>query len=190
VLMSKEGDDFNAIDPNHIADRDGRHWLLYGSFWTGIKMRRMDPGTGKLSAEDAGTYSLAQRLEPTGAPDPIEAPFMVERNGYYYLFASYDYCCKGAQSTYYTAYGRSAGITGPFAGRTGNAMLQGGGTVILRADLKEQQRWRGPGHCAILRDDGQDYIVYHAYDVQNHAIPTLRIAPLIWSDDGWPTVKT
>jgi arabinan endo-1,5-alpha-L-arabinosidase len=190
VLMSHEGDDYNAIDPARFVDLKGRHWLIWGSFWSGIKMRRIDPSSGKPMNGDAKIYSLASRPEPTGAPDPIEAPFMIERKGYYYLFASYDYCCKGVQSTYYTAVGRSKDVTGPFLGRTGASMAQGFGTVILRADLKEQGRWRGPGHCAVFDDGGQDYIVYHAYDKLNHGAPTLRIDPIIWTDDGWPSVKS
>ena len=189
VLMSREDDDFNAIDPARFADLKGRHWLLWGSFWSGIKMRRIDPISGKPLAGDARIYSLASRPEPGGAPDPIEAPFMIERKGYYYLFASYDYCCKGVQSTYYTAVGRSKEVTGPFVGRSGQGMAQGSGTVILRADLKEQGRWRGPGHCAVFCDEGRYYIVYHAYDKANHGAPTLRIEPLTWTDDDWPTVQ-
>ncbi len=65
-------------------------------------------------------------------------------------------------------------------------MLRGYGTVILRADFRDRDRFRGPGHCAILRDPAQDYIVYHAYDVKNQGKPTLRIAPLSWSRDDWP----
>jgi arabinan endo-1,5-alpha-L-arabinosidase len=68
-------------------------------------------------------------------------------------------------------------------------MRQGFGTVLVRADFRDRDRFRGPGHCAILRDRGRDYIVYHAYDAANHGTPTLRIAPLQWSPDGWPTAK-
>src|SRR5436305_4536764 len=35
VLSSGPGDDFNALDPNLVQDRDGSLWLSYGSFWTG-----------------------------------------------------------------------------------------------------------------------------------------------------------
>jgi arabinan endo-1,5-alpha-L-arabinosidase len=115
---------------------------------------------------------------------------MFQRGGVYYLFASYDYCCKGVRSTYCTAYGRSREVTGPFLGRDGGAMPDGRGTVILRADLKEKRRWRGPGGCGVLRDGARDYIVYHAYDAWHHGIPTLWIAPLSWSSDGWPTAET
>jgi arabinan endo-1,5-alpha-L-arabinosidase len=190
VLMSREGDDFNAIDPNHFVDRAGRNWLLYGSFWTGIKMRRLDALTGKLLPGESRVFSLARRPVPTGGPEAIEGSFMFERRARYYLFASYDYCCMGALSTYYTAYGRAAEVTGPFAGREGGAMLGGSGTVILRADLQKRDRWRGPGGCGVFRDGAKDYIVYHAYDAWHDGIPTLRIAPLVWSEDGWPVADT
>ena len=190
VLMSREGDDFNAIDPNHFVDLEGRNWLVFGSFWTGIKSRRLDPLTGKLLGAQERVFCLARRPVPTGGPEAIEGPFMFERRGNYYLFASYDYCCMGARSTYYTAYGRAREVTGPFLGRDGGAMLCGSGTVILKADLQEKERWRGPGGCGVFRDGDHDYIVYHAYDAWRHGIPTLRIAPLKWSGDGWPAADT
>ena len=69
-------------------------------------------------------------------------------------------------------------------------MLQGGGTIFLRADLQEQQRFRGPGHAGAFRDkDGTDYVVYHAYDRQNKGAPTLRIARIRWGADGWPVAE-
>ena len=48
VLMSKDGDDFNAIDPFRIDVSDGRAYLAFGSFWSGIKLSELDPATGKL----------------------------------------------------------------------------------------------------------------------------------------------
>jgi arabinan endo-1,5-alpha-L-arabinosidase len=64
--------------------------------------------------------------------------------GAYWLFASYDYCCKGVNSTYYTVVSRADKITGPYLGKDGSAMMQGGGTIFLRADLPEQERSAAP----------------------------------------------
>ena len=187
VLMSTEKDDFNAIDPNFIKDREGRHWLALGSFWTGLKLFALDPKTGKLAKPGEKPWSIARRPAPAGGPAPVEAPFIIDHGGYYWLLASYDYCCKGVNSTYYTVVGRSKAITGPYLGKDGSAMMQGGGTIFLRADLQEQQRFRGPGHPGAFRDrDGTDYVVYHAYDRQNKGASTMRIAPIRWGADGWP----
>jgi len=186
VVLSTEKDNFNAIDPNHFVDLQGKHWLALGSFWSGIKLFALNPGTGKLLAANEKPFSIARRLAPAGAAAPIEAPYLFSHGGYYYLLASYDYCCKGVNSTYYTVVGRSKDIHGPYLGEDGSKMMDGQGTVILKADLREKERFRGPGHSAWLSDGGTDYIVYHAYDKTQGGAPTLRIAPVRWTADGWP----
>jgi arabinan endo-1,5-alpha-L-arabinosidase len=181
VLESQTSDDFNALDPNRVIDRSGKHWLAFGSFWTGLKIVPLDPRTG-MPPPDAQRSNLARRPR---APDAIEAVFIIQRAGNYYLFASFDFCCRGADSSYYTVVGRSPDILGPYVDRSGKPMMGGGGTLVLAADAGER-RWRGPGHIAILRDAGKDYIVYHAYDADHSGRPTLRIAPLGWTEDNWP----
>jgi len=181
VLESQTSDDFNALDPNRVIDREGKHWLAFGSFWTGLKMVQLDPQSGK-PLPDALRHDLARRPK---APDAIEAVFIIERAGHYYLFASFDFCCRGANSSYYTVVGRSRDVLGPYVDRAGKPMMEGGGTLVLAAQAGDA-RWRGPGHIAILRDEGNDYIVYHAYDADHNGRPTLRIAPLGWTEDNWP----
>lgn len=187
VVGSSPGDDFNAIDPAFVAGTDGRHWLSLGSFWTGLKLFALDPKTGKLLRPDDKPRALAARPVPAGAPSIVEAPFIFARDGWYWLLASYDYCCKGVNSTYYTVVARSRTVEGPYLGKDGSSMLAGGGTILLRADLQEKQRFRGPGHVGHFRDtDGTDWIAYHAYDREAKGAPTLRLARLRWSADGWP----
>jgi arabinan endo-1,5-alpha-L-arabinosidase len=189
VIVSTEKDDFNAIDPNLFVDHDGRAWLSLGSFWGGIMLFELDPKTGKLRNPETKPIVLAKRLAPIGAAAPIEAPFIFAHGGYHYLLASYDYCCKGVNSTYYTVVGRARDVRGPYLGEDGSRMLDGQGTVILKADLQEKGRFRGPGHSAFLSDGGKDYIVYHAYDKEHGGAPTLRIAPIRWTADGWPRAE-
>ena len=189
VVESTRESDFNAIDPNHVIDREGRHWLSLGSFWTGIKLFELDPATGKLLEPRAAPVSLAKRRAPAGAPAPVEAPFIVARPDHYYLFVSYDYCCKGVNSTYYVAMGRARNITGPYAGRDGSKLLDGEGTVFIRP-FAEDGRFQGQGHNGFLHDeDGRDYVVYHAYDRQNDGKSVLRISPVVWGADGWPELR-
>lgn len=182
VIRSTPSDDFNAIDPNAFDDTEGRQWLAFGSFWSGLKLIRLDPTSGLRSAEDDKVHAVASRRR-TGA---IEAPFVIRRGDFYYLFASFDFCCRGTASTYYTVVGRSKNSTGPYRDREGKKMMDGGGLRVLHADLDPSKRFVGPGHVAILREPKQDYIVYHAYDTQARGAPTLRIQPLGWTDDGWP----
>jgi len=115
----------------------------------------------------------------------IEAPYIVYKNGYYYLFVSFDLCCRGVESTYKIVVGRSSNITGTYKSKNGISMKSGGGTLLLSGS----DRWRGPGHCAVLMEDDADWLVYHAYDGQNNGIPTLRISELYWDADGWPTLE-
>lgn len=188
VVESRPSDDFNAIDPAFIAAQDGRHWLALGSFWTGLKLFELDPRTGKPLRPGAKPIAIAKRPVPAGAPSIVEAPYIFARDGWYWQVASYDYCCKGVNSTYYTVIGRARRVEGPYLGKDGSSMLEGGGTILLRADLQEKQRFRGPGHAGHFRDrDDTDYLVYHAYDREARGAPTLRIAKLAWGADGWPT---
>jgi arabinan endo-1,5-alpha-L-arabinosidase len=191
VLQSKVGDDFNAIDPNLVLDESGQAWLAFGSFWNGIKMRKLDRKTGKLSTEDTRLYSLASRERPdNAAPAPlglppnwqaIEAPFIVEHGAYYYLFVSFDLCCRGTRSTYKTMVGRSRTVTGPYVDKNGKSMMEGGGSPLLIGN----KRWLGPGGESVLMQKDADIIVFHAYDATT-GHPFLQISTIAWND-GWPS---
>ncbi len=190
VLKSVAGDDFNAIDPNVVLDAKDQPWLSFGSFWSGIKMRRLDAATGKPSAADSKVYSLATRTQPEGAPpaqpnlppdwEAIEAPFVVHHDGFYYLFVSFDLCCRGVKSTYRVMVGRSFAVNGPYVDASGKAMLEGGGTELLTGNA----RWRGPGGESVLQRPEGDILVFHAYDAKTGK-PALQVSTLTWKD-GWP----
>ncbi|MES1200067.1 MAG: arabinan endo-1,5-alpha-L-arabinosidase [Pseudomonadota bacterium] len=178
VLESQQHDRFNAIDPNLVLDQNGGAWLVWGSFWSGIKGAKVDVATGKLDERDHEIHNLAARPDPV---DAIEAPYVIQHNGFYYLFCSYDFCCRGVNSTYFVACGRSQNVMGPYEGVNGQ-MMRGGASVVIQAN----DRFKGPGHCAVLHESDRDFLVYHAYDAQNGGRPTLRISQIYWTPDGWP----
>jgi arabinan endo-1,5-alpha-L-arabinosidase len=192
VLRSRLEDDFNAIDPNLVLDEKGQPWLSFGSFWTGIKMRRIDLKTGLLSSEDTKLYSLASRKRPKNpSPNPpglpgnwqaIEAPFIVHHADYYYLFVSFDLCCRGTKSTYKTMVSRSREVTGPYLDAEGEPMLDGGGSALLLGN----SRWVGPGGESLLQQKDGDIIVFHAYDSKSGEA-YLQISTITWVN-GWPKV--
>lgn len=190
VLKSTRADDFNAIDPNIVLDKQGHPWLSFGSFWSGIKMRRIDPVTGKPSSADPTLYSLASRAMPDRREPPkpglpadrqaIEAPFIVRHGHFFYLFVSFDLCCRGTASTYRTIVGRSRDVTGTYVDKDGKPMLKGGGTLLLAAN----SRWLGPGGESLLQRPEGDILVFHAYDAVTGK-PALQISTLTWQN-GWP----
>ena len=191
VLESLATDNFNAIDPNLVLDKKGAAWLVFGSFWDGIKMRRLDDA-GMLSKSDTTLYSLARRAKPTADAgsgsatlppnwEAIEAPFIVRRGGFYYLFTSWDLCCRGLKSTYKTMVGRSQSVTGPYTDATGTPLAQGGGTPVLLPNA----RWLGPGGQSVLiNSKGEDLIVFHAYD-STTGKPYLQLSTIDWKGN-WP----
>ncbi|HEX3763303.1 MAG TPA: arabinan endo-1,5-alpha-L-arabinosidase [Kofleriaceae bacterium] len=174
VICSASTDDWNALDPAAFVDQDGNVWLALGSFWSGLKLISLD-STG--ARQGTAFYALATR---TNTAD--EASYLVHHGDYYYLFESVDFCCRGVDSTYKIMVGRSTDITGPYVDQTGTPLLSDGGMLVLQGN----DRWKGPGHNSILHTAAGDYNVYHSYDAQANGEPTLRIAQMTWSSDGWP----
>ena len=201
VCESTQQDDYNAIDPNILPLSKDKLALTFGSFWSGIKLMYLDAHTGKpfpqalQQTSDNATADNSAANKPTTAspnsiialarrpsPDAIEAPFLIKRGKYYYLFVSFDFCCRGVNSTYNIRVGRAAKVEGPYLDRDGKPMLDGGGTPVLAT----QGNVIGPGHCAILHAAGTDYLAYHFYDGSQNGRPTLQIRPIAWNRDAWP----
>lgn len=184
-----ERDFWNAIDPNLIVDEQGTGWLNFGSFWGGIKMVKLNSDyTGVSHPEE--WYTLSKRPRNNGLEDSdpgngaVEAPFIIKRGSYYYLFVSYDYCCRGLQSNYYVVAGRATDVRGPFLDREGNRLTAGGGTVVCKGN----DQWAGVGHNGICSFNGTDYMVLHGYSIDDNGKPKLIVRPIKWTEDGWPEI--
>ncbi len=175
VIESRSSDTFNAIDPNLVVAPDGRWWLSFGSFWSGIKLVELNPATGKRAG--AAMHSIAGR-----GGGAIEAPVIVARGTYFYLWVSFDRCCQGAASTYRVMVGRASSITGPYLDRAGTPMTSGGGTQVLAGHGSVH----GPGHQAVLADTDGDLLVYHYYADNGAAL--LGINRIGYDTAGWPFV--
>lgn len=190
VLQSvPDRDLWNAIDPNIIVDEQGTPWMSFGSFWGGIKLVQLADNMTEV-AEPQQWYSLAKRERPAFTPDDhagpaeIEAPFIFQHGDFYYLFVSYGKCCRGEESTYHLAVGRSKDVRGPYLDQNGIDMAVGGGTVILEGN----DEWYGAGHNSLYTFDDQDYLVFHAYEAADEGLQKLKIAPVEWTN-GWPEIE-
>jgi len=189
VIQSVPGRDlWNAIDPNLIMDEKNTPWLVYGSFWEGMKLVKLKEDLTKV-AEPEIWYTVASRKRDYILPDSvagdaaIEAPFIFKKGKFFYLFVSFDYCCRGEKSTYKMMVGRSEKVYGPYVDRDGVPMTLGGGTTVLEGD----KSWHGVGHNAVVSFDGTDYLVFHGYDANDNGRSKLRIEKLNWLNE-WPAM--
>lgn len=188
VIMSQPGvNDWNAIDPNVIVDRDGQAWLTFGSFWDGIQLVRLDKDM-KTPVGEPRTIARRRSNKTAGDTKPganaIEAPFIIFNDGYYYLFASHDYCCKGLNSTYKTVVGRSRNVEGPYVDRDGVDMADGGGTLLIG----ETDTYSGVGHCSVYRFGDRWMFVAHGYDKNKNGASKLVLRDIRW-EGGWPFLE-
>ncbi len=185
VIVSQRGGDFNAIDPSVFTDFEGKQWMAYGSYWSGLKMFQLDPATGKR-LNGAKTIAIAARPGVPGTP--IEAPAIYPHDGWYYCFINWN---GGAR--YNIRMGRSQNPTGPFLDRDGKDLVQNGGSLFLTSTFDDgtgrmPDDQVGPGHVGILKDGEQFYVSTHYEGSRFTGATTVNINRLIWDADGWPRV--
>lgn len=199
IVASKENrNNWNAIDPNFIIDEKGKPWMTWGSFWDGIQMVRLDK---KMHVKKgAKPLTIARRHNPNDTdvePNPtskfagtnaIEAPFIMHHGDYYYLFVSWDYCCRGIKSNYRVAVGRSKNVAGPYLDRNGKDMNNGGGTIILEGD---KQEYEAMGHCSAYHFPtlAHDLFICHGYSIAKNGASILVKKRIEWTADGWLELK-
>jgi arabinan endo-1,5-alpha-L-arabinosidase len=178
VIQTSKEDNYNAIDPAVIKTSSGELWMAFGSYWSGIKLIRLDTETGLRSGDDTRVYALAWN-------EAIEAAHLFEHDGWYYLFLNWGQCCRGIRSTYNIRVGRSRTITGPYVDRNGRQLLQRGGTLLLETDGP----FIGPGHANVFRNRDEFVFHCHFYDATNRGRSRLATMDLSWGSDGWPVVS-
>jgi arabinan endo-1,5-alpha-L-arabinosidase len=181
--------DYNAIDSALFVDNDGKAYLFWGSYWTGLKAVEIDAKTGKPSRYVPGDLKIpADYVAVASRPDTsIEAPYVIRRGKYYYLFVSWGTTLDDVNSTYRIAVGRSEKPLGPYIDKEGKRMDQGGGTVIFTGT----DAWKGTGHNGFFRttQEGKnkgDWLIFHAYDAKDGRRGRLtQIRPLYWDESDW-----
>lgn len=193
VIESTKKDRFNAIDPAVVIDDEGRAWMSFGSFWDGIQLVRLKADMATVD-KSFRQQTIASRPKNTPrdtlapvAPGSkaIEAPFIYKREGWYYLFVSWDYCCRGLRSNYKVMVGRSQNVEGPYLDRNGIPMTQGGGTLVYKGD----EKYSAGGHSAAYRmPDGREIFICHGYSKEFEGESYLVMKEMKF-EDGWPVLE-
>jgi GH43 family beta-xylosidase len=171
-----------VIDASHFKDGDGKHYLLYkidGNSQgqpTPIYLREL-AGDGLSFAAGSQPVELIRNDPGSWEGGVVEAPWLIERRGTYYLFYSgnvYDH-------RYRTGVARSASLTGPYEKH---------GAPILG----NNERWVGPGHGSVVAIGGADYFVYHAWSAAPGGVNDgargrqVLVDRIAWNADGWPSI--
>jgi arabinan endo-1,5-alpha-L-arabinosidase len=193
---------WNAIDPSYIVTPANEHWLVYGSWHSGIVALSLNPATGKPdkleTLDDYGVRIARRQNSDANRWQAQEGPEIIynEKTGYYYLFLAYD----ELSVAYNTRVCRSSSITGPYVGIDGKDISQGGECWPMLTHpykFNLHSGWVGISHCGIFEDEakGEWYYTSQARlpantggNAYSNAIMMGHVRHIRWTDDGWPVV--
>ena len=195
------GWDVNAIDPAMMRGADNKIWMIYGSFNKGgIMITEVDSVSGKPIGKRT---SIANSWTGSGYGEG-EGACMFYHEDYYYLIYNKGGCCNGIASNYNMVIGRSLNPRGAFFDKSGKPMrtegVPSGGTAFFKHDDARgaDDRYYGPGHFGLYRENGIDYVSFHYYSQNGYypseeanykGAPTLGLGKLKWGEDGWPELS-
>ena len=208
---------YNCIDPSYIITPEGEHWLIYGSWHSGIVEIQINPQTGmplhelgtsvctslaqlesngygkRIYSRVAGSLTAAgwQRWQGSEGPEIIYNP----ATGYYYLFMAYDELAY----KYNTRVLRSKSINGPFLDITGADRTANPGVAypIVTHPYKwfySPTTWVGISHVAVFADAENNWYLAcqgRMEDSDNASLNANMLCHLrriLWTEDGWPIV--
>jgi arabinan endo-1,5-alpha-L-arabinosidase len=194
---------FNAIDPSYVVTPEGQHWLIYGSWHTGIAAVQLDAATGKPAQldniQDFGVRIAGRGNVNTERWQALEGAEIVYNaaTGYYYLFMAYD----ELSVAYNTRVARSTSITGPYYGKDGQNVSAGAQCWPMLTHpykFNNHTGWVGISHCAVIQDEanGKWYFSSQGRLPENvagitasNAVMMGQVREIEWTTDGWPVVS-
>lgn len=197
---------WNAIDPSYIITEDGKHYLVYGSWHSGIALVELDGETGKVKAElpnpwgdsdDIAAYGkLIATREMGNRWQASEGPEVIYHDGYYYLFLAYD----ALDIPYNTRVARAANIEGPYLGMDGTDVTNSGGDILPVVThpykFSSGYGWVGISHCCVF-DDGNGNWFFASQgrfpanvggNAYSNALMMGHVRSIRWTKEGWPLV--
>ena len=182
--------DFTTIDPQGFDDpTSGKRYLFWGSGFAPIQVQELAPDRASFAAGSSPTPIVVPR---TGQPyeNLVEGVWVTYHAPYYYVFYSGDACC-GSGAHYAVMVGRASTATGPYEFL--RASPNGAATPVLAA----AGRWSAPGHNSVIHAGADDWMLYHAIDVNqpylNPGNTSVSRRPMLldkitYQASGWPIV--
>lgn len=198
---------FNAIDPTYLVDKDGTHWLIYGSWHSGIAEVELNPETGLpktslgkpwgISTWNTNTYGKLIARRGTSRWQGSEGPEVVynPETGYYYMFLAYG----SLAVEYNTRVVRARSMNGPWLDINNNDAaydIQAEPVVTHPYKFSNSYGWVGISHCAVF-DDGNGNWFYSSQGRlpenvpgvnESNAVMMGHVRSIRWTEDGWPLV--
>ena len=190
----------NAIDPTVFYDKDGKLWLVYGSWSGGIFLLELDEETGLAihpgtSDEEAGVDVYYGKRLIGGGHKSIEGPYILydEDADCYYLFVSYG--SLTAHGGYQIRVFKSDKVDGEYVDMNGNYPQiedkdhsEFGLKLSGNYELPSLERaYMATGHnSAMVDDDGKRYIVYHTRFDNGQENHSPRVKQYFLNKEGWP----
>lgn len=190
----------NCIDPNLVKDRDGRLWMVYGSWSGGIFLLEIDEKTGlPIHPEEDKKNQIDSYFGKKllgGGHKSIEGPFILYDDvaDYYYLFVSFGWLAR--DGGYQIRLFRSKKVDGPYVDMYGKTFRRVShhdpyGLKLLGNYVfpSMEYGYKSPGHNSAMKDaDGKMYIVYHQrFDIPSE-MHEPRVHQLFRTANGWLTV--
>ncbi|MFZ5941094.1 MAG: arabinan endo-1,5-alpha-L-arabinosidase [Bacteroidota bacterium] len=205
---------YNAIDPTYIETPEGDHYLIHGSWHSGFALLQLNPTTGKpvnklgepyanSASELASRYGVRIGTRTDGSRwQASEAPEIIYKDGYYYLFMAYD----PLDVPYNTRVVRSTNIEGPYLDITGRNFTNGRGDcypiVTHPYKFNLSYGWVGLSHCCVFRKENSDEWFYMSQgrlpvdvggNLYSNAIMMGHVRRIVWCpaspdepDNLWP----
>ncbi len=170
-----------SIDPVACDDEQGRRFLIWKEDGNS---RRLPTIIWAALLNEDGTKLAGEPVELMRNDKPwegavVEGPFVVRRDGWFYLFYSGNGCC-GAGCNYALGVARSKSLLGPWDKNPSNPILAG------------NDAWRCPGHGSIVEDErGRFWLMYHAYSAEAFVFTGRQalLDEVVWAANGWPTIN-
>ena len=180
------GETFVEIDPMAFDDPvSGRKFLYWGSGHQPIKVQELaeDRLDFKEGSEPLAILDTIGNNDRDNYQRLVEGPWVVYREGYYYLFYSGDNCC-GENAHYALMVARSKSPTGPF-----ETLAESTGAVSS-VIMERYGQWIAIGHNSLFQDaSGQDWVAYHGIDTLDRAKGRVMLIDKLSWEDGWPVVQ-